>query len=107
MDDLSLDRMVEMFDAALTSNDKRVVDALRSLLMVVILTSNDSDSQRPIGPFRELVNEVDNLHRRLQRAEAEISRIHANLNQTNPWSPDPQRFGYNTWPRMDTDKTYL
>ena len=38
--DFDLERFIEMFDEALTSNDERVINALRSLMMMVILTKS-------------------------------------------------------------------
>ena len=39
--DYDLERFTEMFDQALTSNDPRVKNALRQLMMMVILTDTD------------------------------------------------------------------
>ena len=36
--DFDLERFVDMFDEALTSQDPRVMDSLRSLMMIVTLT---------------------------------------------------------------------
>ena len=36
--DFDLERFVDMFDTAMTSNDPRVVETLRKLMMIVALT---------------------------------------------------------------------
>ena len=74
--DFDLDRFVEMFDQALTSNDPRVVDALRSLMMMVILTKPEGGlTQRP-GPLRRLVEEQRDLVRRMNKIDESLRRMH-------------------------------
>jgi len=73
--DFDLDQFVRMFDEALTSQDPRVIDALRGLLMIVALTRPEAKTSVERGPLRRLVNDVTNLNRRLgvveNRVEAE------------------------------------
>ena len=73
--DFDLDQFVRMFDEALTSEDPRVIDALRGLLMIVALTRPEAKTSVERGPLRRLVNDVTNLNRRLgvveNRVEAE------------------------------------
>jgi len=73
--DFDLDRFINMFDEALTSQDPRVIDALRGLLMIVALTRPEAKTSVERGPLRRLVNDVTNLNRRLgvveNRVEAE------------------------------------
>lgn len=73
--DFDLDRFVRMFDEALTSEDPRVIDALRSLLMIVTLTRPEAktgiDNQQR-GPLRRLVGDVSNLNRRLGVVETRV-----------------------------------
>ena len=54
--DFDLERFVDMFDEALTSQDPRVMDALRSLMMIVTLTCPESKTEhsRRDGPLRRL-----------------------------------------------------
>jgi hypothetical protein len=73
--DFDLDRFIDMFDSALSSNDPRVVDALRSLLMLVILTKPEHIDSPTKGPLRRLVDDVNNLTRRTSRMEESLDRM--------------------------------
>jgi hypothetical protein len=77
--DFDLERFVDMFDEALTSKDPRVVNALRSLMMMVTLTRPESrDSglhDRNSGPLRRLYEDVNHLNRRMHDIEDEIRQI--------------------------------
>ena len=76
--DFDLERFVDMFDEAMTSQDPRVMDALRRLMMIVTLTrpeSRDSDlHDRNAGPLRRLHEDMNHLHRRIERIEEQLSR---------------------------------
>ena len=72
--DYELERIINLFDDALTSKDPRVKNALRQLLMIVVLTSNEhEDRQYPVdkveGPLRQLHNDIYNLNRRVSDLE--------------------------------------
>jgi hypothetical protein len=68
-----------MFDEALTSQDPRVVNALRSLMMMVTLTRPESrDSglhDRNHGPLRRLYEDVHHLNSRMHRMEDEVRQL--------------------------------
>lgn len=74
--DFDLERFVDMFDEALTSRDPRVMDALRGLMMMVTLTRPESrDSglhDRNSGPLRRMFEDMNQLHRRIERVEEEL-----------------------------------
>ena len=73
--DFDLDRFIRMFDEALTSEDPRVIDALRGLLMIVTLTRPEAKSaidNQHRGPLRRLVDDVTNLNRRLGAVENRV-----------------------------------
>jgi len=72
--DFDLDRFINMFDEALTSQDPRVIDALRGLLMIVTLTRSEARTAVERGPLRRLVNDVTNLNRRLGVVENRVLR---------------------------------
>jgi len=76
--DFDLERFVDMFDEALTSRDPRVMDALRGLMMMVTLTRPESrDSglhDRNAGPLRRLYEDMNQLHRRIERMEQQLSQ---------------------------------
>jgi hypothetical protein len=77
--DFDLERFVDMFDEALTSQDPRVMNALRSLMMMVTLTRPESrDSglhDRNHGPLRRLYEDVNHLNSRLHRMEDEVRQM--------------------------------
>lgn len=71
--DFDLERFIDMFDEAINSRDERVINALRSLMMMVVLTRPESREaglrDRNAGPLRRLYEDVHNLHRRIERIE--------------------------------------
>jgi len=76
--DFDLERFINMFDEALTSRDPRVIDALRGLMMMVTLTcseTRDVMEDRRTGPLRRLVEDVNDLHRRIVRLEENQTRF--------------------------------
>ena len=76
--DFDLERFIDMFDEALTSKDERVVNALRSLMMMVILTKPESRDQvgdRNIGPLRQLYDDLHHLNRRMHSMEDTVRQI--------------------------------
>jgi hypothetical protein len=77
--DFDLERFVDMFDEALTSQDPRVMNALRSLMMMVTLTRPESrDSglhDRNSGPLRRLYEDVNHLNRRMHAMEDDVRRM--------------------------------
>ena len=89
--DFDLERFIDMFDQAMTSQDPRVVDALRSLMMMVILTKGETkDTMHPHrGPLRRLVDDVNTINRRLSdvedRMRREISAKESELEQLKRW----------------------
>jgi hypothetical protein len=77
--DFDLERFVDMFDEALTSQDPRVMNALRSLMMMVTLTRPESrDSglhDRNSGPLRRLYEDVNHLNRRMHAMEDDVRQM--------------------------------
>ena len=77
--DFDLERFVDMFDEALISQDPRVMNALRGLMMMVTLTRPESrDSglhDRNHGPLRRLYEDVNHLNSRLHRLEEELRDV--------------------------------
>ena len=72
--DFDLERFIDMFDTALTSNDPRVVETLRKLLMIVALTKPEGPDHGDVGPLRRLYDDVYDLNRKINRLEEEIDR---------------------------------
>lgn len=76
--DYDLERYTEMFDQALTSDDPRVKNALRQLMMMVILTDTDDHEGRARskhGPLRRLQEDVRDQFKWIQRLEQEIETL--------------------------------
>lgn len=90
--DFDLDRFIDMFDQAMVSTDPRVVDALRSLMMMVILTKPEVASgpviNRKQTPLRGIYDDLETLKRRMSQVEAIFSsQLTSKYNYTsqNPW----------------------
>ena len=65
--DFDLERFVDMFDEAMTSKDPRVIETLRSLMMIVTLTrpeSSDTFNQRK-GPLRRAFDDMNQMWKQL------------------------------------------
>lgn len=94
--DFDLDRFINMFDEALTSQDPRVIDALRGLLMIVTLTRPETktgiDNQHR-GPLRKLVDDVTNLNRRLGAVENRVLAERDRAISSEKYWNTPKTFG--------------
>ena len=77
--DFDLERVIDMFDEAMTSRDPRVIDALRSLMMIVTLTRPESYhnpmADRNHGPLRRLFEDMNHINRRLSDVEHNVKRM--------------------------------
>ena len=82
--DFDLERFVNMFDEAMTSDDPRVVETLRSLMMVVALTrpeSNDTRYDRK-GPLRRSFEDMNHMWKRMEQMEEELRQMHQRISQS-------------------------
>ena len=91
--DFDLDQFVRMFDEALTSQDPRVIDALRGLLMIVALTRPEAKTSVERGPLRRLVDDVTNLNRRLGAVENRVEAATARGISADKYNNTPKTFG--------------
>ncbi len=77
--DYELERFIEMFDYALTTDDPRVKNALRQLMMMVILTSNEHEDEsydhRHKGPLRRMQQDLNDLARTTMRLSEELQSM--------------------------------
>jgi hypothetical protein len=81
-EDFDLDRMIGMLDEAVMSDDPRVQECLRRLMVTVALTRPESrDRLRGLGPLRQVLEDVRNLNRRLERLEHEVQKSAS----SDPW----------------------
>jgi uncharacterized tellurite resistance protein B-like protein len=76
--DYDLERFIDMFDKAMTSNDPRVKNALRQLMMMVILTDtgdHESERQASHGPLRRMQEEIRDISRALSNIRDDMSHL--------------------------------
>lgn len=73
-----------MFDEAMTSEDPRVIETLRSLMMIVTLTrpeSNDTRYDRK-GPLRRSFEDMNHMWKRFEQMEEELRQMHQRITQS-------------------------
>ena len=92
--DFDLERFIDMFDTAMTSDDPRVVETLRKLIMIVTLTAPETrkEHNRQTGPLRRLFEDMSHLTNRMHRMEEDLNKV----------ARDQQR----TWPREEAYEKY-
>ena len=75
--DFDLDRFIDMFDEAMMSQDPRVIETLRKLMMIVVLTRPEIPAQvvGRTGPLRRLYEDLNNLNSRMHRMDEELSSL--------------------------------
>jgi hypothetical protein len=68
--DFDLETFVDLFDAALTSDNPAVKKALKNLLLITTMVQSElSAEERMKGPLRQVIDDIRNLNRRLERVE--------------------------------------
>ena len=93
MDDL--EQLMDMLDQAMTSDDPRVKDTFRKLMMIVALTKVD-DNQTP-GPIKQMREKMLELTIQIQSLRNEIQMIQQQLRtpyNPAPYNPAPYNPGY-------------
>lgn len=76
--DFDMERFIDMFDTAMTSDDPRIKNALRQLMMMVILTEPEDKNTGLTyrsGPLRRLYEDVRNLNTRLTNLDDQFHRL--------------------------------
>ena len=93
--DFDLERFVNMFDEAITSKDPRVIETLRSLMMIVTLTRSETQDiyNERKGPLRRAFEDMSHLWKRLEQMEQELRQMHQRMTQA-----DRMR---GSWPREE------
>jgi hypothetical protein len=100
--DFDLERFIEMFDEALTSNDERVVNALRSLMMMVILTKSETHDTKLSGrngPLRQLFEDMHHINSRLHTTEDAVRNIQRTLEPVYQRAEAKQWAGLEKYPQ--------
>ena len=91
--DFDLERFVDMFDEAMTSQDPRVMDSLRSLMMMVLLTRPEikTEHSRNHGPLRRLFEDMNHLNRRMHDMEDKVNAMSRS-------SDSAEKYAYSQYP---------
>jgi len=86
--DFDLERFVDMFDEAMTSQDLRVMDALRGLMMMVLLTRPEikTEHSRNHGPLRRLFEDMNHLNRRMHDMEDKVNNMGRSSDSSEKYS---------------------
>jgi len=84
--DFDLERFIDMFDTAMTSDDPRVMETLRKLMMIVALTNPESRLRhdRQSGPLRRLFDDMHNLNRSVNRLDEELRHVTNEVRRLSP-----------------------
>ena len=92
--DFDLERFVDLFDTAMSSDHPAVKKAFKNLLLVAALTDEeDSVRDRVHGPLRRMIEDVQHLHRRIDSMDRKLASISRSFERT-PSSID-YPIGYN------------
>lgn len=91
--DFDFERFINMFDEALTSKDPRVIETLRSLMMIVTLTRPESyDEKEPRrGPLRRAFEDMNHMWKRMEQMEEELRQMHQRMSRESSWGKDVYR----------------
>ena len=94
--DFDLEQIVKIIDQALESDDQRIKDALRALMTITVLcTAEHPDQALRNGPFARLLEDYNNLARRLSRLEDEVSDVKHRIPKPSaaPYTPPGGPYG--------------
>lgn len=95
--DTRLEQIAGLLDQALASDDERVKDALRALLTVTVLCSEDTNATTFRGPFKTLVDDIRATENRIAQLEHIVKRMEygSNLGKVDRYGDPP--WMTNTW----------
>lgn len=95
--DFDLETFVDLFDTAISSNNPAVKTALKNLLLIATMVQSElTPEQRIKGPLRQVIDDIQNLNRRLGRLED--NRIYPQT-PTNPTVVSPNTL--TPWPNIN------
>ena len=83
MDENNLEDLLHTLDVALTSDNPMIKKALKKFLFIVKMTESEA-SEGIQGPYMTLLDQIDQLHRRLERLE--LSQQQAAPSYPYPWT---------------------
>jgi hypothetical protein len=89
-EELDLEQAINLLDQAFMSNDPRIRECLKRLMVVVALceTGVASDRNRPEGPLRRLINDVHSLYRRIDNLERQLLTPQNRYYEHKTWTTD-------------------
>lgn len=99
--DFDLERFVDLFDTAMSSDNPAVQRALKNLLMIAALVDSDTKPDTRVrGPLRRLVDDLQNLNRRISQLESiNQPRTYSVPGTINtPWVTTHNTTGTPNWP---------
>lgn len=67
-DEFDIEKFIDLFDTAMTSDNPTVRRAFKNLLIVAALVDSEAPP-RSVGPMRGLYNQIDELRRRISQIE--------------------------------------
>lgn len=98
--DFDLERFIDMFDTAMTSDDPRVAETLRKLMMIVALTApepNDRRQDRNRGPLRRMFEDMHHINRRMHDMEDAFRSVQREREQYRNWKDVYRAEDYNKY----------
>jgi hypothetical protein len=102
--DFDLEAFIDLFDEALTSDDPSVQKTLQHLMVICALARNHDGHNKRSGPLRRIIEDQNNILRRLERLESDQSYRPTTgfPNRGNvplgPYHPPTISPGTSTWP---------
>lgn len=86
--DFDLEQFIDLFDTALASDNPAVKRALKNLLMIATLVDSDiKPEDRVKGPLRRVVDDINNLTRRINQLEHDsVQRQYIKTVHTQPYT---------------------
>ena len=77
------DRIMQVLDQAMMSDEPRVQDALRRLMVTSALVDVNQTPEQRLGPLREIRQENQDLRRRVNELELKLSSLISHLNRVS------------------------
>ena len=85
--DFDLEAFIDLFDEALTSDDPSVQKTLQHLMVIAALARNHNKHDQRNGPLRRLYEDINHLHRRVERMEDQLQRAERSQLPPQPYDP--------------------
>lgn len=100
-DEINLEHLAKLFDAALASDNPSVKKALRNFMLVASIVESEGPADKPVsGPMTGVLQKVDRLEKSVEELTIAIQRLQANSRNTRDYYYDqytatkPAWYGY-------------